>query len=278
MGYTHYWTQTRDFTHEEWAQIRDDMEALLKDVQHVQGIPLANRAGDPGTSPEITDEKIWFNGVGGDSHETFCLNRVRPPKEEWEDRRGWAFCKTACKPYDLAVTAALCYLATVPGPASHTVSSDGKGRDFLDGLAEARLALPRYANILDIPAASSKTTAGTAPGSSTSPSCTVSTSVSTEKPISAGSTMACATASRRTPKPRNGASTTGMSSTPPASSMTVAASNWPWRRTNCSRPWSTARRFSAGPNSRPLSSGPATSRTRRNSYPASRPCSRRSPD
>jgi hypothetical protein len=127
------------------------MEVLLKDVQHVQGIPLANGAGDPGTSPEFTDSKIWFNGVGNDSHETFCLNRVRPPKEAWQQHCGGNFCKTARKPYDLAVTAALCYLATVPDPASHTVSSDGKGRDFLDGLAEARLALPRYANILDIP-------------------------------------------------------------------------------------------------------------------------------
>jgi hypothetical protein len=31
------------------------------------------------------------------------------------------------------------------------VSSDGHGRDFLEGLEEARRALPRYANILDIP-------------------------------------------------------------------------------------------------------------------------------
>jgi hypothetical protein len=31
------------------------------------------------------------------------------------------------------------------------VGSDGHGKDFLDGLAEARRALPRYANILDIP-------------------------------------------------------------------------------------------------------------------------------
>jgi hypothetical protein len=34
-----------------------------------------------------------------------------------------------------------------PDPASHHVSSDGHGRDFLDGLAEARRALPRYATI-----------------------------------------------------------------------------------------------------------------------------------
>ena len=94
MGYTHYWTQTKDFTREEWVQIREDMEALLKDVEHVQGIPLANGMGEPGTSPEISDDKIWFNGVGDDSHETFCLNRKPPPKEPHHSRRGWDFCKT----------------------------------------------------------------------------------------------------------------------------------------------------------------------------------------
>ena len=54
MGYTHYWTQTRDFTLEEWPQIREDFGLLLKDVEHVQGIPLANGMGERGTSPEFT--------------------------------------------------------------------------------------------------------------------------------------------------------------------------------------------------------------------------------
>jgi hypothetical protein len=151
MGYTHYWTQSRDFTLEEWPQIREDFELLLKDVQHVQGIPLANGMGDRGTSPEFNHEYISFNGAGDDSYETFTVHRIRPPMEGWQSRRGGDFTKTAHKPYDLAVTAALCYLSTVPDPAAFTVSSDGHGRDFLDGLAEARRALPRYANILDIP-------------------------------------------------------------------------------------------------------------------------------
>jgi hypothetical protein len=151
MGYTHYWDQSRDFTREEWSQIREDFEALLKDIQHVQGIPLANGRGEPGTSPEITDDQVWFNGVGDDGHETFASYRKRPPKEPWQSTRGNDFCKTARKPYDLAVTAALCYLCTVPDPAAFTASSDGYGRDWLEGLAEARRALPRCANILDIP-------------------------------------------------------------------------------------------------------------------------------
>jgi hypothetical protein len=41
MGYTHYWTQSRDFTLEEWPQTREDFGLLLKDVEHVEGIPVA---------------------------------------------------------------------------------------------------------------------------------------------------------------------------------------------------------------------------------------------
>lgn len=38
-------------------------------------------------------KEIWLNGVGDDSHETFLL----------DFKGSWAFCKTARKPYDLAV-------------------------------------------------------------------------------------------------------------------------------------------------------------------------------
>jgi hypothetical protein len=103
MGYTHYFTQTRDFTREEWKQIREELEALLKDVEHVRGIPLANGNGDHGTSPEISDDRIWFNGAGDGAHETFCLNRKRPPKETWERFRGADFCTTWPSP-PLSVT------------------------------------------------------------------------------------------------------------------------------------------------------------------------------
>jgi hypothetical protein len=80
-----------------------------------------------------------------------CLNYNLRFTRGVEDVKLLVSAKTARKPYDLAVTVALCYLATVPDPASHHVSSDGHGRDFLDGLAEARRALRRYANVIDIP-------------------------------------------------------------------------------------------------------------------------------
>jgi hypothetical protein len=149
MGYTHYWTQLRDFTRAEWAEVTTDLQDLLKDVQHVQGIALADWDNEERRQPEFTRSRISFNGVGEDGHESFIIDRIREPKEAWQRQRGGGFCKTARKPYDLAVTAALCYLATVR--ETHAVTSDGHGRNFLEGLAEARRALPRYANVLDIP-------------------------------------------------------------------------------------------------------------------------------
>src|SRR5947209_5092979 len=44
------------------------------------------------------------------------------------------------------------FATSPPSPSRYLrVSSDGHGRDFLEGLAVARLAFGRYANILDIP-------------------------------------------------------------------------------------------------------------------------------
>lgn len=148
MGYTHDWTQRRSFKNSEWPEVTADIQAILRDVQHVQGIPLANGAGEPGTSPKFGASDIMFNGVDRDSYETFVVSRKRV-KQEWQSTPGRDFCKTARKPYDLAVVACLCYLATVT--ESHSVSSDGTGTEWLDGLEEARRALPRYANVLDIP-------------------------------------------------------------------------------------------------------------------------------
>ncbi|WP_166297154.1 hypothetical protein [Bradyrhizobium sp. 2S1] len=164
MGYTHYWTQKRNFTIAQWQQIIVDLKAILAHAQHVEGIVLAGSMGEGKTSPEFTDDLIAFNGLGDDSHESFYIQRKRT-LEEWQskDRLGWSFCKTARKPYDRVVVACLCYLATVTRkeePTTHepiigsegfSVSSDGDTSDFLAGLDMARVALPQYGNVLDLP-------------------------------------------------------------------------------------------------------------------------------
>lgn len=163
MGYTHYWTQQRNFTVAEWAEVSADIGAILKEAQHNQGIALADCGGEPKTSPVFTAKDIGFNGLGDDSHETMLIRRVRKPSEYEGDRVGWEFCKTAQKPYDLAVTACLSYLSTITrkndpatgepiiGTEAFSVSSDGDASDWVAGVDMARKALPRYANQIDIP-------------------------------------------------------------------------------------------------------------------------------
>jgi hypothetical protein len=144
VGYTHYWRQTRNLTRDEWAAMTADFTELFNYAQHMAGIPLADGMGEAGTQPIIGKSNIAFNGVGDDHHETFFIRRVRDPED-------YEFCKTAQKPYDAVVTACLCYLSTCLDTPAFRVSSDGSGPDFLDGLDLARKALPRKANILDIP-------------------------------------------------------------------------------------------------------------------------------
>jgi hypothetical protein len=146
MGYTHYFTQTRDFTADEWADVQADIGQILKFAEHEQGIAL--RSWDGEGRPLLDADVLNFNGAGEDSHENFMACRERDPADYF-GVVGSGFCKTARKPYDAVVVACLCYFATVA--ESHGVSSNGKGRDYLTGLELARQALPSKANMLDIP-------------------------------------------------------------------------------------------------------------------------------
>ena len=163
MGYTHYFTQNRNFTRSEWETVSADLRTMLQYAQHDCGIALASGSGDGGTSPEFNADFISFNGVGDDSHETFLIRRKikRTPDYPGEQNLSWDFCKTARKPYDAAVTACLCYLGSITrrddprtgapliGSEVFSTSSDGGGSDFLVGLDLARKALPRVANHAD---------------------------------------------------------------------------------------------------------------------------------
>ena len=141
MGYTHYWTQTGDFTSAEWDDVTNHIRAILSQAENLYGVHLADGNGESGTRLRIEHDVIVFNGSGDHGHEGFVVYRNRLPKESWQREQGQDFCKTARKPYDIAVTASLCYLSSIAG--THRVLSDGYGRDFLAGLALARQALHR---------------------------------------------------------------------------------------------------------------------------------------
>lgn len=163
MGYTHYFAHRKRFTKTEWVEIQAAVRAICATAEQ-NGIQIGDFGGEsPGPvfmyDCDDAGPAFGFNGFGtgnyGDdlSHETFIIYKNRTPLESWQtpDRRGCDFCKTARKPYDVAVTAVLCYLESV-FPKNLSASSDGNGKDWQEGLALARKALPSLANILDIPA------------------------------------------------------------------------------------------------------------------------------
>lgn len=135
MGYSHYWTHRRRFTNAEWTEITSDMLKIIC----ASGVPVEEDPFSAGT--------MLLNGVGADGYETFRVIQNRPLEY---NERGWDFCKTAQKPYDVIVTAILCYLES-HWPKHFSVGSDGDVDDWAPGLALARKALPEKGNILDIP-------------------------------------------------------------------------------------------------------------------------------
>ena len=117
MGYTHYYNipdRTQDMKVSEIAQ---DISQLAE----AAGIPLADGTGAQGTSPAIGPDVIWFNGVGDDAYETFRY----PPDYSRGISPGFEFTKTARRPYDLVITAALVTIKHYMGDAVE-VSSDGE--------------------------------------------------------------------------------------------------------------------------------------------------------
>ena len=98
MGYTNYWHQYNDFTDEEWKQITEEYD-YIKEV-------CGNIIKDETTDLD-ENTHIIFNGIGEDAHETFFLSKDARPfnfKKDYEGQdTSFYFCKTAMKPYDIAV-------------------------------------------------------------------------------------------------------------------------------------------------------------------------------
>jgi hypothetical protein len=94
MGYTHYWRNPKGFTDEQWNKLLLEVRKILK----FSKIPIANGVGDEHSEPEVNNKRIFFNGVGDDSCETFNLTKTGQDFE---------FCKTRLLPYDDVVVLVL---------------------------------------------------------------------------------------------------------------------------------------------------------------------------
>jgi len=118
MGYTHYWVRSEEIPQENW-------DAIIKCVKHLyKKLPkgLIQREWNDSKAPVANEKEIRFNGVDEDGHETFFVQR---------SDTGFNFCKTACKPYDLAVTAALSIIKHYAGDFVE-VSSDGEAEEWAE--------------------------------------------------------------------------------------------------------------------------------------------------
>jgi hypothetical protein len=104
VGYTHYWYQSENFSQDEWEKIAmDTMKAL--DFCEKSGVEMTSDYDSP-EKAEVNDDRIRFNGVGNLGHETFILEKDQDfgwSQNRELDEAFFNFCKTARKPYDLAV-------------------------------------------------------------------------------------------------------------------------------------------------------------------------------
>lgn len=140
MVYSHYWTQRRQFTRAEWTAFSRGCFNLFE-LCHTLRIPLAFEFDQPDQPPLINRDELRFNGVGRDGHESLQITRLRPSKSRAEKPRGWDYCQTDRKPYDLAVTAVLAYLDSIC-PDAFAASSDGDEEAWRAGALLASKAWP----------------------------------------------------------------------------------------------------------------------------------------
>ncbi len=122
MGYTHYWERPIDIT-------KDLAKALpnLRDVVARHKDLIAAEENMPDIPAIVSVGGIRFNGIGEEGHETFYVPRVCDSREEAR----FSFCKTARKPYDIAVCECLLVLLwNCKGFALRSDGIDSDTRDF----------------------------------------------------------------------------------------------------------------------------------------------------
>lgn len=108
MGYTHYWRKVNKFTPD-----------FVTRVQTLITHGIEAKVLEPQSSVSMT--KISLNGI--EDHEDFWVE---------SEKEGFAFCKTARKPYDEYVVAIL--LLGNNEEMIKNISSDGDMEDWEDGV------------------------------------------------------------------------------------------------------------------------------------------------
>lgn len=138
MGYTHYWRINESLTVGQWAAICERARDILNMAGAI-GIPTVHEYDEPNLGPEINAQRIRFNGLGDDGHETFILEPGPRGQERYSGEDvSFSFCKTARKPYDGPVVAILMEAERITNGTVEW-SSDGDGEPEQKEVAQAIL-------------------------------------------------------------------------------------------------------------------------------------------
>lgn len=114
MGYTHYWNFNEKPSQEKFAELVEGVKQIVATAEEA-GIAIGEQVYESGY--------FSFNGVDAGAHETFSID-IRTQEED--------FCKTAEKPYDMAVTASLILAKKIFGDDIE-IRSDGNWSDWESG-------------------------------------------------------------------------------------------------------------------------------------------------
>ena len=144
MGYTHYWS-FKNIPKGKTEQVEKLYQQAIKDIQKIAKV--YNSYFESGDDRRLSGYTAYsnkyggvkINGSGDNAHEDFYLSQYY--KQNRLNNSG-GFCKTAYKPYDLVVTAALSVLKYRLGDLI-VVGSDGQAEDWKLGVEFASKVLRR---------------------------------------------------------------------------------------------------------------------------------------
>lgn len=130
MGYTHYFSQNKQPTDEQWQALKEKVTRVYDVMRTIpaERFRVCDGSGEIPIRQALDlfteqGQSICFNGAAKleQDHETFYLTQ--------KCNKNFEFCKTARKPYDFLVVAVL-ILADYYCPNCYNISSDGSKDDW----------------------------------------------------------------------------------------------------------------------------------------------------
>lgn len=129
MGYAHYFKQIKPVPADQWDEVLEAKDKIVKFKEGLIDIEDDSLNGD-----------LNINGVGEDSHENLYIDPDHNKIGEFQ------FCKTANKPYDVVVVAILCVINDICH-GCFKITSDGDRDDWKAGRELASAALGDFYDI-----------------------------------------------------------------------------------------------------------------------------------